>query len=481
MDNRMAPNWASRIMGSGVGSLLARSWLDPMVLSGLQQVFFPLSRLWAAARTAHGDSERFWTAAAIKTHTPAQQQRVQVALTEFERRRQRMNSAEAAWREAFWGTDSARATAHDAAAERRLAVEKERLSVRTHYNASRSHFWFLRKQLQCSVQENFVSPQDLRAHLQAATATRSEDGADAMPDALARHFMPPSTWPQVETSAAIPGVGGESFWIRFPSPSPWMRDTVYARVYQPVAAVNPPTLIYGHGICVDFDHWDNLVDPINWLPQMGIRVIRPEGPWHGRRVPDGYFGGEYFLSSAPQGAFDYFSAQHQEWASLIHWARATSSAPLAVGGCSLGALSAQMLAIRARDWPRELQPDVLFLVTHSQHLEEVTLDGALSDIWGLHEKLHALGWTRQNMQQYFASFAATGKPVMPGSRIISVLGAEDNVTPFASGKRQQEEWQLPAANRFIWPCGHFTVPMRLIRDQQPFRRLLELLLQPKIS
>ena len=47
---------------------------------------------------------------------------------------------------------------------------------------------------------------------------------------------------------------------------------------------DPPTIIFGHGICVEFDHWHGLIDECHALVQMGFRVIRPEAPWHGRRI-----------------------------------------------------------------------------------------------------------------------------------------------------------------------------------------------------
>ena len=62
---------------------------------------------------------------------------------------------------------------------------------------------------------------------------------------------------------------------------------------------------------------------------MGIRVVRPEAPWHGRRVPDGLYGGEKFIATAPQGAPDLFTSAALEWSVLIDWFRRTTDAPIA--------------------------------------------------------------------------------------------------------------------------------------------------------
>jgi len=438
-------------MTSPLGKMLARPWLDCLILQGLQRFFFPLSRLWAAARAANGDVERFLSAVPLPDNN-IDKISVQRALVAFERERAAIHEAEMRWREVFFD-------AQDVPVETLLQLEQNRLATRSRYNAMRRRFHRLRNALQTTVYPHFASPQDL------------ESKYGTCPAALLQRFMPPAELPPVQQSQSIPTAYGRDFWLRFDSPAAHMGDQVYARVHEPLGVNNPPTLIFGHGICAEFDHWRNLVDDVESLPQWGIRVIRPEGPWHGRRVPDGYFGGEYFLSSAPQGAFDFFTAQHQEWAVLMDWARRNSQGPIAFGGSSLGAQSAQITAIHARHWPQHLQPDALFLLTHCCHVWEVALDGDLADIWGLHAPLHKLGWDRALMEHWLSKLDPSGSPVVPPERIVSVLGRYDRVTPFASGKRLQELWGLPAENRFIWPCGHFTVPLRLSGDRRPFERL----------
>ena len=407
--------------------------------------------MWAAARQANGDVDRFMMVVPLADKN-VDKSWLQRTLDTFEHERALIHDAEQRWQEAFFGS-------HCLPPDELLGLEQTRLAARNRYNATRRRFHRLRRTLQTSVYPSFASPAALASHY----------GGSA--DGLLQRFLPPQKLPPVQQSWSIPTVCGRDFWLRFDSPAAHMADQVYARVHEPLGVKNPPTLIFGHGICVEFDHWRNLVDDVDSLPQLGIRVIRPEGPWHGRRVPDGYFGGEYFLSSAPQGAFDFFTAQHQEWAVLIDWARRTSQGPVAFGGSSLGAQSAQMSAINARYWPERLQPDALLLLTHCCHVWEVALDGALADIWGLHDPLHELGWTRALMEQWLSKLDPPGSPVVPPERIVSVLGRYDRVTPFASGKRLQELWDLPIENRFAWPCGHFTVPLRLSWDRRPFERL----------
>ena len=58
-------NIAQRIMASPIGEVLARRWLDWMILQTLKRLFFPFSRLWAAARAANGEVDKFAEAAPL--------------------------------------------------------------------------------------------------------------------------------------------------------------------------------------------------------------------------------------------------------------------------------------------------------------------------------------------------------------------------------------------------------------------------------
>ena len=134
-----------------------------------------------------------------------------------------------------------------------------------------------------------------------------------------------------------------------------------------------------------------------------------------------------------------------------------------------------MTAIRANDWPKELQPDALFLMTHCAFLWEPALDGDLADIWNLHTPLRDRGWNRRLTEKRMQRLDPEGDPCMPANRIVSVIGRHDGVTPYRSGRRLQRLWDLPPENCFIWPCGHFEVPLRMVRNQQPLIKIAELL------
>lgn len=446
--SHIASDRVMRFLRSPISRLLTRPWADRFILKFLSRWFFPLSRLWAAARAAEGSVDRFFVQAGIAP-PPRLREKTQGILNAFEHARVKNHMTEQLWQDSLFGEK-------EISQQRLLIAEEMRLDTRTHYLLMRKRFTPFRRQVKASIALNPPTPDAVQQRF-------AEEGSF---DAL---FALPETLPEVSVSRRLPVPTGEDYWVRFRSPA--MQDWAYARVHEPKGVVNPPTLIFGHGIFVEFDHYHNLIDEVAALTRMGIRVLRPEAPWHGRRVTSGHFGGERLLSTAPLGFIEFLAAQTQEWAVWVDWCRRTSTGPVAIGGSSLGAQTAKSIAVRAKQWPKALQPDALFLVTHCTHLAEAALDGALSDIWGLSNALRDRGWHKELTREWLQKLDPEAAPVMPADCIVSVLGESDEVTPYASGERHLDSWQVPPGNRFVYPRGHFTVPLGLIRDHDPLQQL----------
>ena len=322
-----------RLLKSRLGKLVTRPWLDRLLLYLLRRLFFPLSRLWAAARAADGDVDRY--VAAVPLSNPGNWRRTWIAraIDRFEHRRLRAFSTEQLWELYFFGEQ-------EVELGRLPIVEEMRLDNRTAYNFCRKSFLPLLPLVKTSVQMNPPTLEEVEREF-------GKDGAD-----LERAFALPEQFPRIERSRGLPMHHGSDYWLRFESPSKIMSDTVYARVHEPEDVEDPPTLIFGHGICVEFDHYRQLLDEITALTAQGIRVIRPESPWHGRRVLPGHYGGEQFLSTLPHSMIDFLVAQYSEWATLIDWCRSTSSGPVAIGGSSLGAPNGQNHCCESRRMAR---------------------------------------------------------------------------------------------------------------------------------
>ena len=208
--------------------------------------------------------------------------RLSELLSYFEQTRQGVVETEAQWQEAFFGAPSL-------SAEERVTCERERLSRRAGYNELRRKFTFLTRQSKVPpVRWEISSPMELAADY--AAVVRGDDGP----------FAAPGNMPGVEVSQRLARNGRSDYWLRFESPSS-LADTVYARVSEPADSEDPPTLVYLHGVGVEFDHWHGMIDEADRLVTNGFRVVRPEAPWHGRRVPDGRYGGESFPWTATAG------------------------------------------------------------------------------------------------------------------------------------------------------------------------------------
>jgi pimeloyl-ACP methyl ester carboxylesterase len=435
------------------GYALGWPWFDSVSVWVLRRLYFPASRLWAAAQIADGSPERFCDA--MRMLRPADRDRLEAALARFDKARARAAALEAEWQRVFFGPE-------DNSTARRSAVEAARLDAAHAYNAARRFFGFLLGRVP-PIRLETQSPERVAAVYGAACAN------------FARLAAPPEPMPAVEVSRPVPGACGTDYWLRFRSPSPRLGDMVYARVHEPQGIVDPPTLILGHGICVEFDHWRGLIDEADTLTAAGFRVIRPEAPWHGRRTPVGNFGGERMITVFPTGMLDAFAGALQEWAVLADWARSTSRGPLAFGGTSLGALTAQLAADCARDGPARLRPDGLFLAEHCAKMAEVIRQGEMGAIFGAAPEAEAKGWTGEQLDACLAVLDPRAEPAVAPERIVSLVGRYDRVTPFASVAPLIAAWGLPEQNRFIWKRGHFSMPMTLIRDPRPVQRFCEVM------
>ncbi|MCP4330102.1 MAG: hypothetical protein GY791_16880 [Alphaproteobacteria bacterium] len=440
-----------------IGEMVARPWFDAVALQLIAGWFFPLSRLWAAARAADGSVERFFDEAELST-TPRLRRCLGNRLDTFEDVRKRVVGVEREWEATFFGSD-------ERSPEIRAAVERNRLEARDDYNSRRGLFIPLRLAARVPpVRWDIPAPSEVAAIY------------DELVVDPARAFAPPAEMPEVTESHAVArSDGGRSYWLRFRSPSARMNDRVVARVYEPPDADTAPTVIFGHGICVEFDHWRGVVDEVEAMVAMGIRVVRPEAPWHGRRVPPGRYGGERFIATAPLGALDHFTAAAREWSVLIDRFRRATNAPIGIGGSSLGAMTAQVIADRSRSWPRRLQPDAMLLITHCGRIEDAVVRGSLAKAWGIAEATEAKGWSTDEMRRYMPLLDIQGKPAMAPENIVTVLGNRDDVTPFDSARVLIEDWGIPAENRFISRRGHFSVPLAMMRDHHPLKRFRAIL------
>ena len=249
----------------------------------------------------------------------------------------------------------------------------------------------------------------------------------------------------------------------------------WAQVVTPADVQDPPTLVFPHGICQEREFWDFSPDPVASLVAAGVRLVLPEAPYHGRRRLAGCYGGEPFLARAPLGGLDFCQAAVAEVARLLAWARETTAGPVALGGVSLGAITAQLAASAARHWPEEMRPDALLLLTTSGDMSGMMLEGGLSQALGLPTRLREADWTRETLGPWLSLVEPGDAPGLAPEQVVMVLGEADTITPYGGGLALAERWGVPQANRFISPRGHFTAYFGVAGEPAPLRHFLEVL------
>ena len=448
-----------RLLRGAGDAFLYRPWLDGAALRLITRWFFPLSRAWATALAVDGDAEAFLQAMPLRKFAELLLPR---ALQRVGERREALVQADARWEEGFFGSGPAD-----------RALEEDRISAAHALMNLRSAFI----PIHCIDAFPAVA---WEVEPPAAVARRHAHRLDS-----ACAFLPTTALDQVEASRGFLGPGGIEGWVRFPSPvadvggPPGSLAT--ARITQPLGAgawgraEAMPSLIFCHGIGMEPEYWRDGRVKLASFVDAGVRVIRPEAPWHGRRRLEGTYGGEPVMARGPGGMIDFLHAAVLELGTLIAWARATRGGPVVLAGVSLGALTAQLVASVAADWPQEMRPDALFLIAPSLSMAKVTFEGSLTRAVGVPEAIVRGGWQPDEILRWQPLMEPVAAPAIDPDRIVVVLGETDDVTLAEGGENLVAVWGVPEANVFRFPAGHFTTSVALLRGGVAVNRLMEIL------
>jgi pimeloyl-ACP methyl ester carboxylesterase len=434
-------SWAFR---PPVAGLWLRPWFDRLALRFIVRTYFPLSRGWAAAAEPGQTPGRF----ADRFDLPVTAE-LAAAIAAVAASRDGYEQAALRWRQVLFGAPVPASAA--------VAAERARAAAAHRFMATRQGFAPWRRRLP-PVRWSLAAP----AAMAARHGQRLAGPAYAEPAAL-----------PLRRSAVLPSGLGQESWLSFRSPL--LGDEVMARVTEPAGGRADATLVALHGICMEPEMWRPTADPIAGLAAAGWRVVRPEGPWHGRRRLPGHYGGEPVMAWGLEGFLALFQAWIGEVGALIHWAR-EQGGPVALCGTSLGALTAQLYASLARGWSRALTPDALLLLTTSGQLLGAAYEGAIARRIGAPEQLAAAGWRPADIAPWLA-LIEPGESAVPPERTVLLLGSADSVTPYAGGLDLARRWGLPPANLFRQWRGHFSASLALGADPRPLRRLAEVLRQ----
>lgn len=422
--------------------LFSKPWVDPLCLWGMGWIL-PAARCWAAAGS--GDVAAF--AHELKLNdipgSIAERVRQTAALLRLSQ------AAQERWIGAAFGQAGHLAQAEAA----RRSAAHDYLTQRFAY------LWFARRR--------HVAASHLDVPLPAAL-----DGIDADPD---RFFALPAL-PRVDQSAIVEHHDVREYWLRFPSPEA-PADTCWVHVYEGRRPGGRPlpSLIFGHGLAMEMEMMKGDMRGYRGLAAQGCRILLPDAPGHNRRVAPGLYGGESFMCRPPLSGLAHFQKAARELGAIIAWCRGEGNGRVALGGISLGALTAQVAATRMGKWPTDARPDALMLLTTTDAVSELTFHSSLAAVTGLKAAAEAAGWDAAAVAELGRYTDATGPAPLDPTDIVLLIGRRDDVTPYDGGRRLAENWRIPPENLFVRDQGHFSAAIGLGPDPAPFSRILALL------
>ncbi|MCB2106553.1 MAG: hypothetical protein KDE14_02580, partial [Rhodobacteraceae bacterium] len=441
-------NTINALLGGPFGDLILKPWYDPVALAGVVHAYLPLSRAWAAASGTNGDPDLF-------SHYLGQDRPMTAALAkaigEVARRKAAYDAADTAFGDAIFGSP-------EFSGEEIAGLYAARTVAADTWMKGRATF------LPGHVVKPFPS---VRFNIEGPDAVERRHGHRIGNLSSAFAIDPQAV--RVDISRERPDAVYHTKWLRMSHGS---EEPSWARLDQTADGKAMGTVVFCHGVLMEREFFYDLYDQtaVFLAPEIGaINVIQPEGPWHSRRMLPGHYGGEPLLGNPVGGMLDYFETHVREIGRLIAWVRRTIGGPVAVGGVSLGALTAQLVLSAAKDWPEEARPDAGILLTTNESVLDVAYNSSLASSLKFPEMLPGAGWTHDLLSRW-TPLMEPGEPAVAPERIVCLLGTTDTVTPIGGGERLVQRWHLPEDNVFRWVGGHFAAAFSVLRDPTPVHR-----------
>jgi dienelactone hydrolase len=457
MEEHLETPLAHRVITSPLGRLFHSRLFERFKIASVDTEFRVL-RARAAADVAGEDVDAFLDELGATDPVDESLRRdIAEALTSHREAKAEYDRIAAEWDDRFWGDG-------ESTVDGRTRLEKRRRKAGSRWISPQKTFKFLAK-------TDLVDIVDFDIPDRASTLDRwaGVDETDV--------YGPPETRPDVEVSRTMRGPGTEEYLVRVPSPSGYVDDTAYARVYEPGDGADGdplPTIVFCTGLamaCDAIEYWTEEEYVGRALAPRGYRVVLPIPPWHGRREIPGSYTGEPYLAGMPESAVELYATQAAEIAVLTDWARSLDAPTVGVGGISLGAIVTTFVASHADTWPSECRPDFAVPVAPSARVDDLLFDSSLTEILGVTDALRAAGWTPESMAELGHLLRAPDTPGIDPDRVYPVGGLRDEMTQYRPTKTVFERWGVPASNVTEWDCGHFGVLLRVMRTQQ-FQHLL---------
>lgn len=449
MTDQLRTPFVHRLIASPAGAAFETGVYERLKLGTLPREFRTMRARAVADATAADGVDAFLDALGATDPLSAdRREALEDGLAVHRERRRARDEAVDRWETAFWG---------DAGypSDDLVTIDRERRQA--------TERWLRGAPFVALATAGSFPPVDLDVPDPEAVLVDWQDGLDD-PSSV---YAAPGDRPAVEESATLLGPNDVEYLVRFPSPSPYVDDHAYARVYEPVDDGEAlPTLVYGSGLGMTYDqvtYWPEEEYLGRALAPRGYRVVLPESPWHGRREQPGRFSGEPYLARPPVSLWQLYAAQAQETAVLVEWARSRGAPAVGVGGVSLGGIVALLVAGFSRDWPEERRPDAVFPVAASAAIDRLLVESRLTAMLGIREALRDAGWTDDRLRAVRPLLTPPDEPGVEPAAIYPFSGLADEVATYGPARTLLDRWGVPERNRTEWHTGHFGTLIRVIR------------------
>lgn len=442
--------------------LLNSQSIEKKLLDNLAKKSYPQMRIWAVANAIEDDNpEKFVQLLNLKDVSNDEKKKISQQLKKFQGIKRDYEIAKKTWEEVFWqenNTDQ----------KRLIEVETARRNASNKYMKSYNLFSFLFKKHEIPAVDFCVpDPKDVLKRWKEYIKEPE------------KAYAPPKDLPKIEISQKVRGVLGNEYWIRFQSPSLHMKDLVYARVYEPEGITEDNhSLIMAGGLGDNMDLLNSSVTEVIYaraFNKFSCRVVTVEFPWHGRRTPKGYFSGEKYLATIPEGLAKLYTSQVQETSVIINWLKSNTKGRVGVGGLSLGGIVSQLIIGHCGSWDEKYRPNAGFLNATCNQIESVVINSTLAEALGTPRAVEGKGWSSEHLEKFGQVLNPPKAPGISPNNIIAVVGKMDNMMPYEYSIKMFEEWNIPKENISVLDTGHMGVAFTLYKDIPAKKMLVDLM------
>jgi hypothetical protein len=222
--------------------------------------------------------------------------------------------------------------------------------------------------------------------------------------------------------------------------------TVYARRIRPPQPRERPRLLYLHGYMQPESFVEELTLLTGMALYLGVEVVQPQPPYHGRRNPgSARLGGEFYWTADLVRSVESLRQTVLDTRTLLSWMLRQDRRPVGVMGLSLGGALAAILTC--------LEPRFAFSVPLIAHMDLEALVADAPVMSGTRRDLRRFGWRRSDFAKFVADLGWNDlRPQLPPERIHLFAAADDRFFDPEVVRKMWHAWGEPPIRWY--PSSH---------------------------